>query len=98
MPWSVSPRAVSQDFRPFCGGRATAGSARFNVVGLRLRDFTAARIAAVNQMHRLLYREGRTLEEARAAIDALAQATPRGGPGRRADERLPRAGHARLAR
>jgi UDP-N-acetylglucosamine acyltransferase len=47
-----------------------------NVVGLRRREFSAARIAAVKQMHKLLYREGRTLEDARAAITALAQATP----------------------
>jgi len=48
----------------------------FNVVGLRRRDFSAARLAAVKQMHRLLYRQGKTLEEARAGINALAAETP----------------------
>jgi UDP-N-acetylglucosamine acyltransferase len=48
----------------------------FNAVGLKRRDFSAARIAAVKQMHKLLYREGRTLEDARAAIAALAQSMP----------------------
>jgi UDP-N-acetylglucosamine acyltransferase len=48
----------------------------FNVVGLRRAQFSAARIAAVKQMHRLLYREGKTLEQARSAIEALAQEVP----------------------
>jgi UDP-N-acetylglucosamine acyltransferase len=48
----------------------------FNVIGLRRRDFSAARIAAVKLMHKLLYREGRTLDEARSAIEALAAQTP----------------------
>ena len=30
----------------------------FNVEGLRRRGFSAERIAAVKQMHQLLYREG----------------------------------------
>jgi UDP-N-acetylglucosamine acyltransferase len=47
-----------------------------NAVGLKRRDFSAARIAAVKQMHKLLYREGRTLEQARSAIAALAQQSP----------------------
>jgi UDP-N-acetylglucosamine acyltransferase len=49
-------------------------------VGLRRRDFSAERIAAVKQMHKLLYREGRTLDTARAAIDALAQSAPETAP------------------
>ena len=69
--------AVSQDVPPFMlvdGNPLTVRG--FNVVGLRRRDFSAGRIAAVKQMHKLLYREGRTLEEARAAIDALGQSVP----------------------
>jgi UDP-N-acetylglucosamine acyltransferase len=45
-------------------------------VGLRRRDFSAERIAAIKQMHKLLYREGRTLEDAREAIAALADSSP----------------------
>jgi UDP-N-acetylglucosamine acyltransferase len=69
--------AVSQDVPPFMlvdGNPLTVRG--YNVVGLRRRNFSAARLAAVKQMHRLLYREGRTLEQARDAIDALAAGTP----------------------
>jgi UDP-N-acetylglucosamine acyltransferase len=48
----------------------------FNIEGLRRRGFDTARIGAVKQMHRLLYREGKTFEQARAAIAALAEQTP----------------------
>ncbi|MBI2768603.1 MAG: acyl-ACP--UDP-N-acetylglucosamine O-acyltransferase [Burkholderiales bacterium] len=69
--------AVSQDVPPFMLVDGNPLAVRgFNVIGLRRRDFSAARIAAVKQMHKLLYREGRTLEDARAAIGALAEATP----------------------
>jgi len=69
--------AVSQDVPPFMLVDGNPMAVRgFNVVGLRRRDFSPARIAAVKQMHRLLYREGRTLDDARQAIDALAQQTP----------------------
>jgi UDP-N-acetylglucosamine acyltransferase len=69
--------AVSQDVPPFMlvdGNPLTVRG--YNLVGLRRRDFSAARLAAVKQMHKLLYREGRTLEQARAAIEALAAGTP----------------------
>jgi len=69
--------AVSQDVPPFMLVDGNPLEVRgFNVVGLRRRDFSAARIAAVKQMHKLLYREGRTLDDARQAITALAQSTP----------------------
>ena len=48
----------------------------FNIEGLRRRGFDSARIAAVKQMHRLLYREGKTFAEARAAIAALGTSAP----------------------
>ncbi len=69
--------AVSQDVPPFMLVDGNPMGVRgFNVVGLKRRGFSAERLAAVKQMHRLLYRQGRTLEDARAAIDALAEATP----------------------
>ncbi|CAN7405383.1 acyl-ACP--UDP-N-acetylglucosamine O-acyltransferase [Variovorax sp. LjRoot290] len=69
--------AVAQDVPPFMLVDGNPLAVRgFNVVGLRRRDFSAARIAAVKQMHRLLYRQGKTLEEARAAIEALAIEVP----------------------
>jgi UDP-N-acetylglucosamine acyltransferase len=69
--------AVAQDVPPFMLVDGNPLAVRgFNAIGLKRRDFSAERIAAVKQMHKLLYREGRTLEAARAAIDALAQSTP----------------------
>jgi UDP-N-acetylglucosamine acyltransferase len=69
--------AVSQDVPPFMLVDGNPLAVRgFNVIGLRRRDFSPARIAAIKQMHKLLYREGRTLDDARAAIDALAQSAP----------------------
>jgi UDP-N-acetylglucosamine acyltransferase len=43
----------------------------FNVEGLRRRGFSAERIALVKRLHRLLYRDGLTLDASRAAIEAL---------------------------
>jgi UDP-N-acetylglucosamine acyltransferase len=69
--------AVAQDVPPFMLVDGNPLAVRgFNAIGLKRRDFSAERIAAVKQMHKLLYREGRTLEAARAAIEALAQSTP----------------------
>ena len=69
--------AVSQDVPPFMLVDGNPLAVRgFNAVGLRRRDFSAGRIAAVKQMHKLLYREGRTLDDARQAIAALAGQTP----------------------
>jgi UDP-N-acetylglucosamine acyltransferase len=69
--------AVSQDVPPFMLVDGNPLSVRgINVVGLRRRDFSAERIAAIRQMHKLLYREGRTLEDAREAIAALADSSP----------------------
>jgi UDP-N-acetylglucosamine acyltransferase len=47
-----------------------------NAEGLRRRDFDAPRIAAVKQMHRLLYRSNLTLDQSREAIAALATELP----------------------
>ena len=69
--------AVSQDVPPFMLVDGNPLAVRgVNAVGLRRRDFDNTRIAAIKQMHKLLYREGRTLEQARVAIDALAASTP----------------------
>ena len=42
-----------------------------NAEGLRRRGFTRERLALVKQMHRLVYRDGLTLEAARLAIEQL---------------------------
>jgi UDP-N-acetylglucosamine acyltransferase len=69
--------AVSQDVPPFLlvdGNPLRVVGV--NVIGLNRRGFSKERIAAIRQMHKLLYREGRTLADARRAVDALAQQTP----------------------
>ncbi|MCC2675553.1 MAG: acyl-[acyl-carrier-protein]--UDP-N-acetylglucosamine O-acyltransferase [Ramlibacter sp.] len=69
--------AVAQDVPPFMLVDGNPLAVRgINSIGLKRRGFTDARIAAVKQMHKLLYREGRTLDAARAAIESLAQTTP----------------------
>jgi UDP-N-acetylglucosamine acyltransferase len=69
--------AVSQDVPPFMLVDGNPLAVRgFNVEGLRRRDFGPVRIAAVKQMHRLLYRAGLTLADATAQITALAESTP----------------------
>jgi UDP-N-acetylglucosamine acyltransferase len=68
---------VSQDVPPFMMVDGNPLAVRgFNVEGLRRRGFTPARIAVVKQMHKLLYRDGLTLDKARAAIAALADGAP----------------------
>jgi UDP-N-acetylglucosamine acyltransferase len=69
--------AISQDVPPFMMVDGNPLAVRgFNVEGLRRRGFGAERIAAVKQMHRLLYRSGLTLEQAREGINALATDVP----------------------
>jgi UDP-N-acetylglucosamine acyltransferase len=61
--------AVSQDVPPFMLVDGNPLAVRgVNAVGLRRRDFDNTRIAAVKQMHKLLYRQGLTLADARSAI------------------------------
>ncbi len=69
--------AVTQDVPPFMtvDGNPLAVHG-FNVVGLRRRGFTAERIAVVKQMHKLLYRQSKTLAQATQEIAALATSSP----------------------
>lgn len=63
---------VSQDVPPFMMVSGNPlGVHGFNVEGLRRRGFSRERIGLVKQMHRLLYRDGLTLDAARTAIGAL---------------------------
>lgn len=69
--------AINQDVPPFIMADGNPPSARgFNIEGLRRRGFGPERIAAVKAMYRQLYRNGLTLEQAREAIDTLAQEHP----------------------
>jgi UDP-N-acetylglucosamine acyltransferase len=56
------------------GNPATARSMNFE--GLRRRGFSPERIAVVKAMHRALYRDGLTLEQAKTAIAALGSEQP----------------------
>jgi len=68
---------VSQDVPPYMMVQGNPLAVRgINSEGLRRRGFTPERIAAVKQMHRLLYRQGLALQDARAGIAALASETP----------------------
>ncbi len=68
---------VSQDVPPFMMVDGNPLSVRgFNSEGLRRRGFSAERIAAVKQMHKSLYRSGKTLQDAIADIAALAVSVP----------------------
>ncbi len=70
---------VSQDVPPFMMAVGHPLSiAGFNVEGLRRRGFSKERIALVKQMHRQLYRDGLTLDNAKVAIAAL-RGTVEGG-------------------
>jgi UDP-N-acetylglucosamine acyltransferase len=63
---------VSQDVPPFIMASGNPlGVHGFNAEGLRRRGFGRERLALVKQMHRLLYRDGLTLDAARTAIAAL---------------------------
>jgi UDP-N-acetylglucosamine acyltransferase len=70
---------VSQDVPPFMMAAGhPLGISGFNAEGLRRRGFSKERIALVKQMHRLLYRDGLTLDDAKRAIAAL-RGTVEGG-------------------
>ncbi len=63
---------VSQDVPPFMMAAGNPLSiAGINAEGLRRRGFSKERIALVKQMHRLVYRDGLTLDNAKAAVAAL---------------------------
>ncbi len=69
--------AVTQDVPPFMMVDGNPLAVRgVNVEGLRRRGFGPERIAAVKQMHRLIYRDGLTFEAARQAITELAAERP----------------------
>ncbi len=69
--------AVTQDVPPCMMVDGNPLAVRgFNIEGLRRRGFGPARLAAVKQMHRLLYRSNLGFEQAREAINALGAEVP----------------------
>lgn len=68
---------ISQDVPPFMMVDGNPLAVRgLNLEGLRRRGFSPERLAAIKQMHRLLYRQGLTLEAARCAIAELPALHP----------------------
>jgi UDP-N-acetylglucosamine acyltransferase len=64
---------LSQDVPPFMTVAGNPAQAQgINQEGLRRRGFSTERIGAIKQMHRLLYRQGLTLENAKQAIANLS--------------------------
>ena len=70
---------VSQDVPPFMtvSGNPLAVHGT-NAEGLRRRGFSRERLALIKQMHRLMYRDGLSLDAAKAAIEEL-RGTVEGG-------------------
>jgi len=65
------------DQPPYVMSQGQPAQARsMNFEGLRRRGFSPARIAAVKAMHKALYRDGLTLEQSIARIEALTAQTP----------------------
>lgn len=63
---------VAQDVPPFITADGHPLAARaINLTGLKRRDFSAERIAAIKQMHKLIYRSGLPLADAVVQIGAL---------------------------
>jgi len=69
------------DLPPFVMCQGQPASARsMNYEGLRRRGFSPERIAAVKAMHKALYRDDLTLDNARTRIAALVDDTPEAAP------------------
>jgi UDP-N-acetylglucosamine acyltransferase len=69
------------DLPPFVMCQGQPAQARsMNFEGLRRRGFTPERINAVKAMHKALYRDGLTLEQAQAQIGTLSASHPEAAP------------------
>ncbi|MFC5520147.1 acyl-ACP--UDP-N-acetylglucosamine O-acyltransferase [Polaromonas jejuensis] len=69
------------DLPPFVMCQGQPAQARsMNFEGLRRRGFSAERISAVKAMHKALYRDDLTLEQARARITELTEKHPESAP------------------
>ncbi len=69
--------AITQDVPPYMLVDGNPLAVRgINTVGLRRRGFTDAQIAAVKRMHKIIYREGLSFEQAKLGILALQQEMP----------------------
>jgi len=68
---------VLQDVPPFVTASGYPATPRgINTEGLRRRGFTAEEILVVRRAYKTLYREGRDVDDARAALVTASEATP----------------------
>jgi len=68
---------VLQDVPPFVTASGYPATPRgINTEGLRRRGFTAEEILAVRRAYKTLYREGRDVDDARAALVTASEAAP----------------------
>ena len=68
---------VLQDVPPFVTASGYPATPRgINTEGLRRRGFTAAEILAVRRAYKTLYREGRDVDDARAALVTASESVP----------------------
>ena len=68
---------VSQDVPPYLTVEGHPLAVRaVNLVGLKRRDFSSARLDVIKKMHKALYRDDLTLEAAKIQIAGLSAATP----------------------
>ena len=69
--------AITQDVPPYMLVDGNPLAVRgINTVGLRRRGFTDVQIAAVKRMHKTIYREGLSFEQAKLGVLALQQEIP----------------------
>jgi UDP-N-acetylglucosamine acyltransferase len=69
------------DLPPFVMCQGQPAQARsMNYEGLRRRGFSAGRLAAVKAMHKALYRDNQTLDQARQVIASLRESDPEALP------------------
>ncbi len=72
---------VSQDVPPFMTVEGHPLAVRaVNLVGLKRRDFSAARLDVIKKIHRALYRDGLSLEAAQAQLEALKSSSAEAAP------------------
>ena len=68
---------VNKDVPPFMTVDGNPLAVRsVNMIGIKRRGFSDARVAAVREMHKLLYRQGLTLDQAVQAMQVLKIDTP----------------------
>jgi UDP-N-acetylglucosamine acyltransferase len=68
---------VLQDVPPFVTASGYPATPRgINTEGLRRRGFTAVEILAVRRAYKTLYREGRDVDDARAALVTASESVP----------------------